>query len=222
MLDDLTHDVRHFHELTTHLRHCDVENELEAAATAPLVPSAAAPQREGVGRAASTSPSSSNLKCTVLAALGEGVFWPMALFISSLSSPQAPAIRCGAEVEELRLGRRNCRPERGRVVHLAFLSLALAVLWPSGAVWCVASARAMGDGHPWRRRSRPAIWQLLRREHQPWRRPLVFPCWGTLEKATLEWKRLVVVVVVVVRTGCINDVFVDIIKRVHQIMEPAD
>ena len=46
----------------------------------------------GAGRAASTSPSSSKLKYTVLAALGRGVFWPMALFISSLSSPLALAI----------------------------------------------------------------------------------------------------------------------------------
>ena len=38
LLDDLRHDVRHFHQFTTHLRHCDVENELEAAATVPLVP----------------------------------------------------------------------------------------------------------------------------------------------------------------------------------------
>ena len=45
----------------------------------------------GVGRAASTSPSSNKLKYTVLAALGGGVVWPMALFIS-LSSSLALAI----------------------------------------------------------------------------------------------------------------------------------
>ena len=45
----------------------------------------------GVGRAASTSPSSNKSKCTVLAALGRGVFWPVAVFIS-LSSPPALAI----------------------------------------------------------------------------------------------------------------------------------
>ena len=38
LLDDRRHDVRHFHQFTTQLRHCDVENELEAAATVPLVP----------------------------------------------------------------------------------------------------------------------------------------------------------------------------------------
>ena len=43
----------------------------------------------------------------------------------------------------------------------------------------------------------PAVWRLLRRQHQTWHRPLVFHAEATLKKATLEWKRLVVVVVVV-------------------------
>ena len=38
LLDDLRHGVRHFHQLTTQVRHCDVGNKLEAAATVPLVP----------------------------------------------------------------------------------------------------------------------------------------------------------------------------------------
>ena len=46
-------------------------------------PPVAAPQKRGVGRGASTSPSSNKLKHTVLAALGRGVFW--ALFISPSS-----------------------------------------------------------------------------------------------------------------------------------------
>ena len=65
--------------------------------------------------------------------------------------------------------------------------LALAVLWPRGAVRCAASARAIATLI----RDIPqvctdvalaAVWRLLRRQHQPWRRPLVFPCW-------LLWKR---------------------------------
>ena len=49
------------------------------------------------GRAASTPPSSSKLKYTVLAALGGGVFWPKALFIS-LSSPLLLAFICSGVV----------------------------------------------------------------------------------------------------------------------------
>ena len=63
----------------------------------------------GVGRAASTSPSSSILKYSVLAALGGGVIWPVALFIS-LSSPLALAIigLRGAEASSRRS--RRCAP----------------------------------------------------------------------------------------------------------------
>ena len=38
LLDDLRHDVRHFHQFSPKLRHCDIENKLDAAATVPLVP----------------------------------------------------------------------------------------------------------------------------------------------------------------------------------------
>ena len=43
------------------------------------------------------------------------------------------------DVKELQLGRRNCRPERGR----GSFSLALAIIGYSGAVWCCNSARAI-------------------------------------------------------------------------------
>ena len=38
LLDDLRYDVRHFHQFTTHLRHCDIEKQLKAAATVLLFP----------------------------------------------------------------------------------------------------------------------------------------------------------------------------------------
>ena len=42
-----------------------------------------------------------------------------------------------------------------------------------------------------------AVWRLLRRQHQPWRRPLVFPCWPL-------WKRqLLSVCVCVCVSGCV-------------------
>ena len=90
--------------------------------------------------------------------------------------------------------------------------LTLAVLWSRGAVWCVAF-----QPWPWRRSSvrtasvhggaaLAAVWRLLRRQHQPRRRPLVFPCWLLLKRQLLSGNYCVVVVLVVVLTCGYDDV----------------
>ena len=61
------------------------------AAVCRRTPSCGRTSTRGVGRAASTSPSSNKLNCTVLAALGRRSHLPVALCIS-LSSPLALAI----------------------------------------------------------------------------------------------------------------------------------
>ena len=80
-----------FHHLVPQLRHKHIEDlnvrhdVHDVRRGVRRTPGSGRTSTRSVGRAASTSPSSSSVKYCVLAASGGGVFWPMALLISRSS-----------------------------------------------------------------------------------------------------------------------------------------